>query len=116
MWKHEVLHTRWSQWTCFQKRIHTKILVLDVHGEEDPSINLNEHVHSGASNSHQGCNFGIPSSRQSNILQKESAHVNRYQGMVYDAAGIEFDHHIEPNVEESPNQTRWYNKWILWYS
>ncbi|PHU24915.1 hypothetical protein BC332_03247 [Capsicum chinense] len=73
------------------------------HGEEDPSINLNEHVHSSASSSHQGCSFDMSSNSQSNILAENSEHINRYQGMVYDAADIKLDHHVEPTVEESPN-------------
>ncbi|PHU06366.1 hypothetical protein BC332_22855 [Capsicum chinense] len=48
------------------------------HGEEAPSINLNEHVHSSASISHQGCIFDMSSSSQSNILAEDSEHVNRF--------------------------------------
>ncbi|PHT37855.1 hypothetical protein CQW23_21428 [Capsicum baccatum] len=48
------------------------------HGEEAPSINLNEHVHSSDSISHQGCIFDMSSSSQSNILAEDSEHVNRF--------------------------------------
>ncbi|PHU25194.1 hypothetical protein BC332_03526 [Capsicum chinense] len=73
------------------------------HGEESPSINMNEHVHSSASTSHQGCIFDMSSRSQSNILAEDSEHVNRYQGMVYDADDIELYHHVEATAEESPN-------------
>ncbi|PHT97344.1 hypothetical protein BC332_33731 [Capsicum chinense] len=58
------------------------------HGEEAPSINLNERAHSSASTSHQGCSFDMSSSNQSNILVEDSEHVNRYQGMVYGATEL----------------------------
>lgn len=45
----------------------------------------------------------MPSSSQCNILEKNCEHVNRYKGMIDDAAGVEFSHQVEPNVEESPN-------------
>ncbi|PHT82062.1 hypothetical protein T459_15077 [Capsicum annuum] len=45
------------------------------HGEEAPSINLNEHVHSSASTSHRGCSFDMSSSSQTNILAEVTEHV-----------------------------------------
>lgn len=45
------------------------------HGEEAPSINLNEHVHSSASTSHRGYSFDMSSSSQTNILAEDTEHV-----------------------------------------
>ncbi|PHU02852.1 putative voltage-gated potassium channel subunit beta [Capsicum chinense] len=70
----------------FKKGFTTGYWYWTSYGEEAPSINLNEHVHSSASSSHQGCSFDMTSSCQSNIIAKNSEHVNRYQGMIYDAA------------------------------
>ncbi|PHT52883.1 hypothetical protein CQW23_07345 [Capsicum baccatum] len=63
------------------------------HGEETLSINMNEHIRSSASTSHQGYNFHISVTSQTNILAEDFEHVNRYQGMGYDSDGIEIDHH-----------------------
>ncbi|XP_059294442.1 uncharacterized protein LOC132047411 [Lycium ferocissimum] len=93
----------------FQKGFTPRYWYWTSHREKAPSINLNEHVYS-ASSSHQGYSFDMPSSSQSNILGDDYEHVNRYQGMIYNAAGVEFRHQVEPNVEESPNMdaTRFY--------
>ncbi|KAF3631109.1 hypothetical protein FXO37_28161 [Capsicum annuum] len=96
--RHRSILPRLKDWESISKDIGIGRLM-----ERKILINLNEHVHSSASSSHQGCSFDMSSNSQSNILAENSEHVNRYQGMVYDAADIELDHHVEPTVEESPN-------------
>ncbi|PHU04605.1 hypothetical protein BC332_25427 [Capsicum chinense] len=79
------------------------------HGEEAPSINLNEHVNSSASTSHQGCSFDMSSSSQSNILVEDYEHVDRYQGIVYDVAEKNFDnilHTVMDNKERTKDNEK----------
>lgn len=83
----------------FQKEFTPRYWYWTSHGEEAPSINLNEHICFGDSSSHQECDFDMPSSSQCNILEKNCEHV----GMIDVAAAVEFSHQVEPNVEESPN-------------
>lgn len=59
-------------------------------GKETLFINLNDHVNLGATSSCQGCCFDMPSSSQSKILREDYEQMNRYQGIIYNFAGVKF--------------------------